>query len=365
MPKDLTIISVVNGLLRFAWETVIYLDNAREMGHSGKVRMLVYSSKGHSPHPYFKRIERLFPEVSFYYYEDVNEFVAHDVARTDYIPLLRPYCLARHFREHPELKDHAILYTDADILFTKPLDFLTQYKDDDINYLSYSGERIPGGNYLGMEYLESKVKDVIPEKVREYVEADPITHLLHPFGLTKEDLRLQADNVGGAQYLLKGVDSSFWKDVYDSAAYIKLYLTLVNKKFFVSEDKGIQSWCADMWAVLFILWKRGGKTSCPKDMDFCWASDRKDKLKEVNIFHNAGITSDSSLRDNQRDESGKKIEVVAPAFYKGANSYKGTTHTPFDDIKYLKEVVNNPTSQKFCTSYYAQKIIDVKHKYNL
>ena len=50
----------------------------------------------------------------------------------------------------------------------------------------------------------------------------------------------------------------------------------------------IQSWTADMWALLWNAWLFKHETKIIKRFDFAWATDNIDKWKKVSIFHNAG-----------------------------------------------------------------------------
>ena len=146
-----------------------------------------------------------------------------------------------------------------------------------------------------------------------------------------------------------------------------MYLSNLNKRFMKGEtpsekeNNGYQSWCADMWAVLYNLWARDFETRTPKSMDFAWSTDKLEKLQNVSILHNAGVTGDSKLRTREKDKDGKNIEVEAPAFYKG--NYASTT--PFDDEKYLKDTKNHYITSTYCNSYYIEQILKTKQNLNL
>lgn len=68
----------------------------------------------------------------------------------------------------------------------------------------------------------------------------------------------------------------------------------INERYFSSENAGFQSWCADMWAVNFSLWKRGKITNVTPLLDFSWATDTAETYHKKPIFHNAGATSQAS-----------------------------------------------------------------------
>ena len=128
---------------------------------------------------------------------------------------------------------------------------------------------------------------------------------------------------------------------------MNIYLQKVNKDFFASEEKGFQSWCADMWAVLWNIWLREKQTKNIPELEFCWSSDPIEKLERTTILHNAGITGQNSMG--------------YPAFYKGAYH---TGKDPFNDT-HLQSVLDHEASQKFGTHYYVTKMMELKNKYKL
>ena len=126
-----------------------------------------------------------------------------------------------------------------------------------------------------------------------------------------------------------------------------MYLQQVNKIYFKNENDGIQSWCADLWAVQFNLWYRNLETKVVKELDFAWATESIEKLNSCTIFHNAGVT-------------GKYMNDI-PYFYKGAYH---TGQNPLLD-EHLETVINNEQSKKHCTWYYTNKLLELKNKYNI
>src|SRR5690606_26016697 len=99
----------------------------------------------------------------------------------------------QHFRKHPELKDETIFYHDCDIIFSKPLDF-TPFLEDDVWYLSDTK------SYIGSKYIKSKGHGIY-EKMCGIVGLDPSVP------------EREEENSGGAQYLIRGVDHTFWEEV--------------------------------------------------------------------------------------------------------------------------------------------------------
>jgi hypothetical protein len=56
----------------------------------------------------------------------------------------------------------------------------------------------------------------------------------------------------------------------------------------------LQIWCADMWAVLWNVWKRGAQTICHNDLQFSWATSHISDWDKYNINHNAGVVNDKT-----------------------------------------------------------------------
>ena len=128
---------------------------------------------------------------------------------------------------------------------------------------------------------------------------------------------------------------------------IRTYLQKINREFFKDENSGFQSWCADMWAVLWNVWLRDQETKVVPELAFAWSTDPISKLESHTIFHNAGIVS----------ETGNGY----PAFYKG-KYHMGTDPTKDPN---LDMILNNEESKKYCTWFYATKLNEIKEKYKL
>lgn len=315
-------ITVVPDEIYFIWQLDLFLEGKTN------THVLVYC-KTPNPSELMKKLEAKYPEVLFFYYHDSTGMLLQHIRDADYIPLLRLYCLWRHFELHPELKDKPIWYIDSDVLYTKELD-LSKFLTDDINYLSNTV------SYIGYNYLMSKEKDVLPDKLEKYKLNKPVTFLLKALEIDEELVKENDQHSGGAQYLLKNIDYLFWRNCYYDTISIRKYFRQINQRYFESEDKGFQSWCADMWALLWNLWKRGSETRCPEELNFAWATDPIIKLKSCVLYHNAGA-----------DGSNPKV------FYKG--KYANNLLTPWQDLGYLTTI-----SPEFCSYFYVNRILNLQ-----
>ena len=338
MKKELKFICAQPDDSYYTWQVHLWLESLKKLGHSDKAIVLLYVPDFRIQNTKWTQVIDLYPEAEFVFYKDVDKVSKF---LSIYIPIIRPYVLLRYFGEHPEMKEKAVFYCDSDIVFTENFN-IDKYIDDDICYLSDTN------SYINASYFDSKERDVLPEKLQQYKERDVLEEVAELNGISREICELNNLHSGGAQYLLKNIDGKFWQDVFSSCLLTRTRLREINQEFFENENKGFQSWCADMWAVLWNIWKHEGKTLVIPEMEFAWSSDGIQKLERTTILHNAGITDPF-------------MGGAYPAFY------KGTYHTgkdPFED-PHLQDVLTNEESKKHCTHHYLQQLLELKEKYNL
>jgi hypothetical protein len=274
----------------FVWQIEVQITNFRKFGISDKLQVVVWypdvsvqKEKKQKEEPFQKalweELERKYPEVSFFYYEDS----ILDIGL--YIPVLRPRTLAKHFDKYPELSKENVFYHDSDIIFNYLPDF-PLLCEDAINWQSNTS------GYLDYDYLERK------EKEGNIPDNEAIKKLCSIGNISVDTLKSYRDKTGGAQCLLKQVDGDFWRDVERQVMEIRNSFAYsqpnsINKRYFSSEDKGFQSWCADMWALNFALWSRGKQTDVTPVLDFSWATDSYETFLKKPIYHNAGATNNT------------------------------------------------------------------------
>lgn len=335
--KDLKFLCIQPDDTYYTWQVHLWLESLRTIGHSDKAIVLIFIPNFRERNTKWDQVINLYPEATFEFIKDVD-----NVNRLlgIYIPIIRPYSAMKYFKAHPELKDKAIFYCDSDVLFTESFN-IDKFVDDDVNYLSDTN------SYINASYFDSKIKDVLPDKLEDYKKIDVLDEACKLVGISRQIAEKNNLHSGGAQYLLKNIDGKFWEDVLTACIRIRLHLQEVNKTYFENENKGFQSWCSDMWAVLWNLWNRNQETRVVNEMGFSWAPDPITKLKTHPILHNAGITG--------------PFMGDIPYFYKG--SYHTGTN-PLQD-PHLQVVMNNEESKKRCTYYYLTKLLQLKEKYNL
>jgi hypothetical protein len=319
----------------YKWQVNLWLESLKKIGKSDKAIVLVYTPAERQYNTEWDSLKTLYPEATFGFYRDedgVSDFIPI------YIPVLRPYTLMRWFKDHPEMKEKAIFYCDCDIVFTENFN-IDAYINDDVCYLSDTN------SYINASYFDSKKSDVLQDKQELYNTRDVLGELTSLIGISRQIAEENNLHSGGAQYLLKNIDYKFWQKAFSDCILIRRFLLNINGQFFESENKGYQSWCADMWSVLWNLWYKGYTTQVIKEMDFAWATDHISRMDSIGLFHNAGISN--------TDMGHYK------AFYKGRYIHG---NSPFND---LDEVYNNEESKKYCTHYYVSQLVELKNRYNL
>lgn len=297
----------------FYWQLEIQLFNFKRLGIDlTKVHHVFVGWD--EPSKEFNEFKAKHPEVNICFYKDTRK-------SKNYIPSLRPNGLKQHFAAFPELENEVIFYHDADIIFTQLPNF-EKLSNDDVWYLSDTN------SYLNADYIKSKGDGLLEE-------------MCSIIGVNKNQVENINLDSGGAQYILKGVNAKFWEKVENDCeklyTYLQSSIPYWAEKFSqksgqpVSNYHEIQSWCSDMWCVLWNGLLLGKKVKVVPEMDFSWATDSYETFKARKIFHNAGIT------EGNRETY----------FYKGDYIYKSPLEFNFEYVNkdsgsrgYVEEMMN-------------------------
>lgn len=259
--------------------------------------------------PKWRKLADTYNHVCFFFYQDNRP-------KKEYIPSVRPYILHKHWVARPELADEVVFYHDSDIILSKPFGFQHLAEGD----ICYAADTV---SYIGANYIRSKGERYF----------NVMTNIV---GIDPQIVIDNEKDSGGAQYIIKGIDAFFWEEMYH---HVEEMYSRVN--MMIAEDKKadpscheIQIWCADMWCLLWGLWKRGKQVKVTDALSFSWGTSGIEQWDKHPIFHNAGVTHD---RANE-------------LFYKGAY-----IHTlPYNDA------ANKTYSDKFCSINYVQEILKTK-----
>jgi len=253
--------------LFYAWQIEVMLQNFISVGININNVDIVCNIEDNIP-PEWSKLANGYAARFFFYYD--KRETKH------YVSSIRPNILKQHFERYPELKNEAIFYHDCDIVFTKPIEW---YKFTFDNKWYGSDTRF----YISYDYIISKGEDVI-DKMCEIVNID------------KQVIKDNELNCIGAQYLMKGIDATFWSNVEKDSERLFKEITELNIKKRTENEKyhELQIWCADMWAVLWNGWKLGYETVVHDDLKFSWATSNQKTWDECNIYHNAGAVNSTS-----------------------------------------------------------------------
>lgn len=336
--KDLRIVCAQPDDVYYTWQVHLWVESLKNIGLSNKATVLIFIPGYRQKNAKWEQVVNLYPEVEFIFYKDSTNEITNLI--TTYIPVLRPWLLSNYFKQYPERSKDAMFYCDSDVLFNDKFN-IDKFVNDDVNYLSNTN------SYISSDYFDGKVKDVLPERLKEYKSIDILKEATSIVGITREIAELNKENSGGAQYLIKNTDSDFWKKVMSDCISLKIYLQTINKQFFKNESSGFQSWCSDMWAVLWNIWLRGSETKVIPELDFAWGPEPISKLDKCSIYHNAGVTNEN--------------QGGYPSFFKG--KYVSGVD-PTEDPR-LQVMLNNEETKKHCVWHYANELNKLKQKYNL
>jgi hypothetical protein len=274
--KKIKFICVQPRTLYYAWQVEVMINNFLKHQIDPKSIHILIACNGKTVNfanedvESWNRLSNKYIDVNFYFYEDTRKFPIH------YASSVRPNLLKQHFKSNKDLENDIIFYHDCDMLFTKKPE-LDKFIKTDIWYLSDTS------SYINYNYIMSKGKDVY-DKMCEIVNINPIIP------------KLMNSNSGGAQYIMKNLDSDYWEKVESDSEKLFFHISELNKikKLENYNYNSLQIWCADMWAVLWNAWIRGYETKIDKYLDFTWSVDTVSKWDQRLIYHNAGITEKDS-----------------------------------------------------------------------
>lgn len=261
--KSLYYICAQPAIIYYAWQLEVMIHNFKKNGIRGEQIHIVLGTVKEYNELFWNNFKEKYPDVLITIYPDNR-------INPKYIPSLRPHVLKQHFESHPYLQTSAVFYHDCDMLFTGPVDW-EKFINDDTWYVSYTA------SYLGAMYVKSKGLNIF-EEMCNIIGIDPLL-------VEKEE-----ENSGGAQYIMKNVTPEFWDKVErDSEALTDYFNKKVVEYHRIPNYHPIQSWTADMWAILWNGWLFGNKIKTVPEMWFCWPTDDIKRWDTTQIFHNAGV----------------------------------------------------------------------------
>jgi len=276
LTKKVIFISAQPDVPYFHWQVEVMIHNFMKVGINPNWIEVIWAVFG-NPSPALLNLAQKYPYVRFFWYERTVK------DNFGYIPILRPDILEQHFSRFPNLRGEVVFYHDSDIIFRELPDFDSMHED----LYWYLSDTV---SYIGAEYIKSKSETLFKE-------------LCQIANVSPELVEQNQKNSGGAQHLMKGLTSSYWKSVKEDA--LALYKHMNNaesmERSFLTADQlksynPIQKWCADMWAVLWNGLKIGAQPRISKELDFSWGTSPIPDYEKCKIMHNAGVTSSEGGR---------------------------------------------------------------------
>ena len=264
----------------FIWQLEIQLRNLLSLGVlKENIQVLIAYNQDLELNPDYQRfIDENKHLAQFYIYPDLRE-------RPKYISSVRPNILKQHFMRFPELSEMTIMYHDSDILFSR-IPKIEDVEKNDICYVSDTR------NYLDINYIRATGNE------------DLLDEMLSIVGLSKEKLIQENEQTGGAQYILKGITTDFWEKVEEDSENLYVAMRNYNRKLwekeypekrdYRSKKRGIQAWCADMWAVLWNLWLENKPVEIHLEMEFSWPYSAREDWNRLAIQHYSGNIEDKA-----------------------------------------------------------------------
>ena len=277
--ENLVFVSAQPDLPYFHWQIKLYLHNFIKNGINPKNIHVVFGILEGSKEPSDGAIEIFKFGVNIHFYKDERE-------KKLYIPSIKPYLIYKWLEENENRGKQFFLHY-SDIILTKKLE-LDELLNDDVIYLSDTK------NYISYDYLKTCSKKY-EKNFSKCGEEELINNMCDVIGIEKDVIIQNNDNSGGAQYIIKNTDSNFWKKVYLDSIDLYYKMMIFQKKYPL-RNGSVQTWTAEMWSLLWNLWKFDKKTVITEKLDFVWATDHVQNYFEKPILHMAGVTENMKYK---------------------------------------------------------------------
>lgn len=252
--------------LYFLWQLELQLENFEKIGIAqDRIHVLFAVDHTIGIPSKISEFTRINNQARFFFYPD-NRILPR------YVSSVRPHILKKHFEANQDMEQEVVFYHDSDILFRERI-------NENLLIESQTWYASDTRGYISSDYLKVFGEPFFKGLCR-HVGIDPLL------------VENNKENSGGAQYILKSIDHSFWNSVELDSEKIFNYINWYNAT--MNNQQEPQAWCADMWAVLWNSWKRNANIEIHKELEFCWPMDDISMYYETKIFHNAGVKKNDS-----------------------------------------------------------------------
>ena len=272
--KDIVFVTAQPDVPYFHWQAKLYIHNFIENGIKPNQIHVIYSTIGNNKLSQgAEDLKKFGINIHSYKDERVNK---------RYIPSIKPFLIYKWLEEYPEYGKCFFLH-DADIIFRRLPDFKKLLEDD----ISYMSDTI---GYIGYNYII----DCCKRYERQHFNSEKnqlINEMAEIIGIDVDVIKENQLNSGGGQYLLKNTNYDLWKKIYEDSTPLYNQMLDYNRRFPINPGQ-IQFWTAEMWSLLWNLWKFEYKTKITDEFSFSWATDDLEKYEKNTILHMAGVTDD-------------------------------------------------------------------------
>lgn len=259
----------------FIWQIKLYVHNFVEKGINPSQIHVIFGLVNKNGQPSKESLDLTNLGINVHHFNDER-------IKKRYIPSIKPYLISKWIQKNPKHGELFFLH-DSDIIF-RELPSFDRLLNDNITYLSDTV------GYIGYDYIMGCCE----RYEKQYSNSEKgqlISEMANIIGIDVQTIKENQENSGGGQYLFKNTNCEFWDKIYKDS--IKLYDQMLNyQKEFPINTGQIQSWTAEMWAVLWNLWLYEYETKIIEDFNFSWATCSVDDYNSKNILHLAGVTED-------------------------------------------------------------------------
>lgn len=291
----------------FTWQLLVQSHNFRRMGIEDDAVRVVVNNGNSKPTP--NSIENMGIGASCIFIKDTRG----DEGLT-YPPSVVPHAMKKLVRDG--LVDHqheSYLLHDADIIFREVPRFDTLSRKRNVQLSDTV-------SYVGAKSIKSNSPKLFHD-------------MCDIVGIPPRFVERKETKSGGAQYFIPAgtaLSYEFWdkveRDCYD------LFDVIVRsyRNNDAENSRGVQSWTASMWALLWNLWLEGIGTEINDELSFAWTGTPISNWDKHKIYHQAGYGEPSPIY-----------------FHKEKYVDEWPFTDDFDKISY-----------KYCSFKYAQEVIE-------
>ena len=301
MENNLIFVTAQPDVPYFHWQVRIYVHNFIEMGINPNQIHVIFALVNKQIKPSEESLKLRELGINVHHYLDARRL-------KHYIPSIKPYLISKWLEEFPQYGKLFFLH-DADIIFRQLPNFNKLINDNKL----YVSDTI---GYIGYQYIIDCCNRY--EKHHSNCKKEELLDVMcNVIGIDKEVVKINQNNSGGGQYIIKNTNYEIWDKIYINSTQLYDKMLEFQRKYPISPGE-IQFWTAEMWSLLWNLWYYNFDVEISDELDFSWATDNINVYEKKNILHMAGVTE--NLKHN--------------TFYKGE-------YININPLEKLKENINH------------------------